>query len=105
MSIFAILKDGKVENTVVFEESRLDELAVIFPAPTYQAVLVNEETAPSGISIGDTFVNGTFRREAPFKSWIFNEVTLGWEAPVKYPQDGTPYVWDEDSLSWVSAAN
>lgn len=36
-----------------------------------------------------------------FDSWVLNEDTCRWEAPVPYPDDGEIYVWDEDSTSWV----
>ena len=36
----------------------------------------------------------------PFNSWILNEDTCIWEAPVAYPQDGNMYKWNEQTLSW-----
>ena len=36
----------------------------------------------------------------PFKSWILNEETCQWDAPVEYPDDGKKYVWNEDTTSW-----
>lgn len=38
----------------------------------------------------------------PFPSWLLNEDTCLWEAPVAPPEGDTPYVWDEDTLSWVA---
>jgi len=47
----------------------------------------------------------------PYPSWLFNEQTFEWEAPVAkpmYPEDfydgdgtGTVYIWDEATLQWV----
>jgi hypothetical protein len=31
----------------------------------------------------------------PFNSWILNEDTCQWEAPVDYPNDGQKYIWNE----------
>ena len=36
----------------------------------------------------------------PYPSWILNEDTCRWDAPVLYPQDGKKYYWDEDTTSW-----
>jgi hypothetical protein len=36
----------------------------------------------------------------PFNSWILNEQTCLWEAPVSYPTDGERYFWNELTLSW-----
>ena len=38
----------------------------------------------------------------PFASWLLNEDSCLWNAPVPYPDDGGLYQWDEDSLSWIS---
>lgn len=45
----------------------------------------------------------------PFNSWVLNETTCLWDAPVAMPADagtGEPpkrYQWDEDSVNWVEA--
>ena len=36
----------------------------------------------------------------PFNSWILNEDTCLWEAPVAMPQDDNRYTWNEQTLSW-----
>jgi hypothetical protein len=36
----------------------------------------------------------------PYASWILNEETCLWEAPVAYPDDDNYYVWHEDTVSW-----
>jgi len=36
----------------------------------------------------------------PFDSWILDEETCRWEAPVEYPTDGKAYVWNEESATW-----
>jgi hypothetical protein len=35
-----------------------------------------------------------------FASWILNEQTCNWNAPVSYPQDGKRYKWNESSVNW-----
>jgi hypothetical protein len=36
-----------------------------------------------------------------YPSWILNEETCIYEAPVPYPNDGQMYIWDEVTKSWV----
>ena len=36
----------------------------------------------------------------PFDSWVLNDDTCVWDAPVAYPDDGQVYSWNEDTLSW-----
>lgn len=37
----------------------------------------------------------------PYPSWVLNEKTCRWEAPLPYPNDGKVRVWDEGTISWV----
>jgi len=37
----------------------------------------------------------------PYASWVLNENTCRWDAPINLPDDGKKYVWDESSLSWT----
>lgn len=41
----------------------------------------------------------------PFESWVLDEATCGWEAPVPKPEQDDEelfsYVWDEESVSWL----
>lgn len=37
----------------------------------------------------------------PFRSWVLNEETCRWEAPIPYPTDGEEYRWSEFDLDWV----
>jgi hypothetical protein len=37
----------------------------------------------------------------PFPSWVLNEETCQWAAPVAHPNDGQTYYWDEATVSWV----
>jgi hypothetical protein len=37
----------------------------------------------------------------PFPSWVLNNTTVDWEAPVARPNDDKMYRWDEETLSWV----
>jgi hypothetical protein len=41
----------------------------------------------------------------PFKSWVLDEDTCLWVAPVPMPEDGEAYTWDEDAGDWVAVPN
>ena len=41
-----------------------------------------------------------FIPKKPFNSWILNEQTCLWEAPVAYPTDGKRYSWNETTKNW-----
>lgn len=38
-----------------------------------------------------------------YESWILDENTCRWKAPVDIPNDGKLYNWDENTLSWILA--
>ena len=44
-----------------------------------------------------------YQARKPYPSWVGNEETMTWAAPVSYPQDGNYYDWDESTTSWVAA--
>jgi hypothetical protein len=37
----------------------------------------------------------------PYDSWVLNEDTCLWDAPVPYPAEGGDYAWDEETTQWV----
>lgn len=41
----------------------------------------------------------------PFPSWVLNEDTAIWQAPIPYPTDGANYIWSEPTQSWELAPN
>jgi len=38
----------------------------------------------------------------PYPSWVLDEATCLWVAPIDYPADGGLYVWDEETTEWVA---
>jgi len=40
----------------------------------------------------------------PYNSWLLDETTAQWKAPVDYPTDDKRYTWDEAKTSWVEVA-
>jgi hypothetical protein len=53
--------------------------------------------------IGYTYdsVRDAFIPPKPFASWVLNEDTCQYEAPVAMPTDDKMYTWDEETLNWV----
>jgi hypothetical protein len=50
-------------------------------------------------SVRDAFIPPT-----PYASWVINEDTCQWEAPIVMPTDAPEekyYKWDEETISWV----
>jgi len=53
--------------------------------------------------IGYTYDAGrdAFIPPKPFASWLLDEDTCLWIAPIPYPDDGADYYWDETTTSWI----
>jgi hypothetical protein len=52
--------------------------------------------------IGSTYdeERDAFIAPKPFDSWILNEETCQWEAPIPYPTNGLIYVWNNNKTEW-----
>ncbi len=53
--------------------------------------------------VGYTYDEGrdAFIAPKPFASWVLNETTAQWKAPVDMPTDDKRYTWDEATTAWV----
>ena len=54
----------------------------------------------AGIGYSYDAARDAFIPAKPFDSWLLNEATCQWEAPVAYPTDGFTYNWNESELDW-----
>ena len=53
--------------------------------------------------IGFTYdeARDAFIPPTPYPSWVLDEATCLWVAPIDYPADGGQYVWDEETTDWI----
>jgi len=56
----------------------------------------------AGIGYRYDEVKDAFIPPQPYVSWIFNEQSLDWDAPIPYPQDSNDYYWNETTTEWVT---
>lgn len=55
----------------------------------------------AGIGFTYDSARDAFIAPKPFASWILNEETCTWEAPIAKPTDDKIYTWNEDNQQWV----
>tara|TARA_R110002126_G_scaffold254145_1_gene397235 strand:- start:930 stop:1274 length:345 start_codon:yes stop_codon:yes gene_type:complete len=65
---------------------------------TYKDRILRKNFAGIGFKHDQT--RDAFIPPKPYKSWVLNETTCLWEAPVAYPTDGQEYKWNETTTSW-----
>jgi len=70
--------------------------------PLWKQTSYNGNMRKNYAGIGYTYdpQRDAFIPPKPYPSWVLNEDTCLWEAPVTMPTDGM-YSWDEDTVSWV----
>ena len=60
----------------------------------------------AGIGMSYDAERDAFIAPQPYASWILDEETCRWEAPVAYPTDGIMYGWDdEETTNWKATVN
>ena len=116
MSHFAKVENGKVVQVIVAEQDVID--TGIFGHGWLQTsyntrgnIHYGQNGEPDGgvplrgnfAGVGYEYddVNDVFYPPKPHPSWTLSTSTFLWEAPVACPQDGRPYAWNEETLSWV----
>jgi hypothetical protein len=111
MAHFAHIKDGIVDQVIVIEA---DVLATGLWGDPAEWVQTSYRTQggqhPEGRPLRKNFAGVGYTYDAqrdafippkPFNSWLLDEETCLWNAPVPMPTDGKMYKWDEDTTSWV----
>lgn len=64
---------------------------------------------PEGMAVSPGFAYdeelGRFIPEKVFPSWVLNDETLIWEAPIATPEDGKIYGWNEEAGDWIEVTD
>jgi hypothetical protein len=117
MGHFAKVLDGKVVQVIVAEPEFFDTFVDSSPGTWIQTSYnthggkhpENRPLRKNFAGIGFTYDSekDAFIPPKPFPSWVLDDETCLWGAPVAKPTDvGTKespknYRWDEESLSWI----
>jgi hypothetical protein len=108
MSHFAKVENGIVTQVIVAEQDVID--SGLFGTGWVQTSYnTHGGQHPNGTplrknyaGIGYTYdeQRDAFIPPKPFASWLLNEDTCLWDAPVAMPNDGAMYQWNEETLAW-----
>jgi len=93
MKKFALVNGNQVLNIVVAEEKPEDIMIGSF-------IEYDESTNEAKIGGIYNFDKNKFIGPQPYPSWILNETTCLWEAPVAKPENAGP--WNELTQSWIT---
>jgi hypothetical protein len=94
------------ENGVESESKGVSFCQTLFPNTTWVQTSYNANMRKHYAGVGFTFDanRDAFIPPKPYTSWTLNEQTCVWEAPTPMPQEEGPWVWNEDTTSWVKPA-
>ena len=121
MGHFAKVNNGVVEQVIVAEQEFFDTFVDSSPGVWLQTSYntrggvhydpaTGEPSADqskalrknyAGIGYSYDATRDAFIPPKPYASWVLDEQTCLWNAPVPYPTDGKRYQWDEATTSWV----
>ena len=112
MAHFAKVVDGVVTQVIVAEPEFFQTFVDSSPGEWIQTSynthggehkLGGTPLRKNYAGIGFTYdrVKDAFIPPKPYASWLLNEDTCLWEAPVAMPDDGKLYQWDEATTNWV----
>ena len=111
MAHFAKLGIGNIITTIEVVHNDIattEQAGVDFLNNLYNSRDVWKQTSYNGnirknyAAVGYTYdqTRDAFIAPKPYASWILNEDTCLWEAPVAYPDDGEKYNWNEINQNW-----
>jgi hypothetical protein len=112
MAHFAKVNNGIVEQVIVAEPEFFATFVDSSPGQwiqtsynTHGGVHANGGTPlrKNYAGVGYTYdaQRDAFIPPKPFPSWLLNEETCLWNAPVAMPDDGKVYQWNEETQNWV----
>ena len=110
MAHFARIENNIVQEVIVAEQDFINSGVVGDPTAwiqtsynTHGGVHTQGGTPLRKNFAGEGFtydsVRDAFIPPKPYNSWILNEDTCFWEAPVEKPS-GMHWIWNEDNLTW-----
>jgi len=112
MSHYAKVDQGKVVKVIVAEAEFFETFIDSSPGEWIQTsyntrggvhVLGGTPLRKNFAGIGYTYdaQRDAFIPQKPFESWVLNENTCQWDAPVAHPnENGEGYKWNESTTSW-----
>tara|TARA_R110002050_G_scaffold164802_1_gene294942 strand:+ start:91 stop:408 length:318 start_codon:yes stop_codon:yes gene_type:complete len=101
MGYYAKIVDAKVVTVITAEKSFFDT----FYDDTAGSWIETKEDGSirknyAGIGFSYDSTRDAFIPPKQYPSWILNETTCQWEAPVAYPSDSKMYEWNETDQTW-----
>lgn len=91
-------------NGVESEQKGVAFLQSLYGSSTWVQTSYNGNRRKNYAGVGFSYdaARDAFVPPQPFPSWLLEEATCRWMAPVPMPTDGNQYTWDETQQAWVA---
>ena len=97
-----------VNNEIIIDENgnESEQIGIDFCSNliggTWKQTSYNGTIRKNYAGIGYTYneVCDAFIAPKPYNSWLLDEITCQWKAPVDYPTEEGKYTWNEETTSW-----
>ena len=102
LRVVVVHNNELLDNNGVEQESKGQDFCRNLFGGTWIQTSYNASFRKNYAGVGYVYdsVRDAFIPPKPFNSWLLDETTCNWIAPVMYPTDGKLYVWDEQNASW-----
>ena len=101
LAVVVIDNNKLIENGQENEQKGIDFCSNLLGG-TWKQTSYNGNIRKNYAGVGYTYDEGrnAFIAPKPYNSWLLDEDTCQWKAPVDYPTDDKKYTWDENTTSW-----
>ena len=105
LQVIVVHNNELMDNGVESEAKGIAFCQSLFPNTRWAQTSYNGNIRKNYAGVGFLYdpIRDAFIPPKPYPSWVLDEATCQWEAPVPYPTDGERYVWDEATQTWVAA--
>jgi hypothetical protein len=110
MAHYAFLNENNIVTEVITGKDETDtsqdweQWYGAFRGQVCKRTSYNHRIRKNYAGIGYTYdaLRDAFIPPKPFPSWVLDEDTCRWKAPVERLDDGNYYTWDEENQVWVA---
>ena len=103
LAVHVVNNDVITIDGVESEQAGIDFLTGLHGHTLWKQTSYNGTIRKNYAGIGYTYDTNrdAFISPKPYGSWVLDEATCHYEAPVTYPTDGKKYVWFEPNQQWI----
>ena len=103
IAVHVVNNDVITIDGVESEQAGIDFLSDLHRHPHWKQASYNGTFRKNYPAAGYSYdaSRDAFIQPKPYPSWVLNEETCKWEAPIPYPNEQEKYFWNEENQTWI----